>query len=225
MNRIFSRLLLSGLFILAGFNLVSQQNNSVAASLVLKNGFIYTVDGRRAVAEALAVKDGKFIYVGSNSEVNKYIGRETKVIDLDKRMVLPGFIDSHCHPAYGAAHELFDIMFTGLNSVAEYKKAIRDFAATHPGAKFIKGRGWKNTLFGKTGPDKKLIDEIIMDIPVALDDEGGHASWVNSKTLELAGITKETKDPRSGVIGGSFWAVSRVWPNVPPRPSANTRPG
>ena len=200
MNRKFSRLLLFGLFIFASFNFDCQQNDSAAASLVLKNGFIYTVDGQRTVAEAIAVKDGKFIYVGSNSEVNKYIGKETKVIDLDKRMVLPGFIDSHCHPAYGAAHELFDVMFTGLNSIAEYQKALKDFAAKHPDAKFIKGRGWKNSLFGKTGPDKKLIDEIIRDIPVALDDDSGHASWVNSKTLELAGITKETKDPRSGVI-------------------------
>ena len=200
MNRKFSKLLLFGLFVLAGFNLICQQNSSSTASLILKNGFIYTVNGQRTVAEAIAIKDGKFIYVGSNSEINKYVGKETKIIDLDKRMVLPGFFDSHCHPAYGAAHQLFDVMFTGLNSIAEYQKAIKDFAAKHPDAKFIKGRGWKNTLFGKTGPDKKLIDEIIRDIPVALDDEGGHASWVNSKTMELAGITKETKDPRSGVI-------------------------
>ena len=200
MNRKFSKLLLFGLFVLAGFNLICQQNSSSTASLILKSGFIYTVNGQRTVAEAIAIKDGKFIYVGSNSEINKYVGKETKIIDLDKRMVLPGFFDSHCHPAYGAAHQLFDVMFTGLNSIAEYQKAIKDFAAKHPDAKFIKGRGWKNTLFGKTGPDKKLIDEIIRDIPVALDDEGGHASWVNSKTMELAGITKETKDPRSGVI-------------------------
>jgi len=200
MNRKFSKLLLFGLFVLTGFNLICQQNSSSTASLILKSGFIYTVNGQRTVAEAIAIKDGKFIYVGSNSEINKYVGKETKIIDLDKRMVLPGFFDSHCHPAYGAAHQLFDVMFTGLNSIAEYQKAIKDFAAKHPDAKFIKGRGWKNTLFGKTGPDKKLIDEIIRDIPVALDDEGGHASWVNSKTMELAGITKETKDPRSGVI-------------------------
>lgn len=192
-------LLAALLFIAAAYNFGSQPDIA-SAGLVLKNGFIYTVDSRRTVAEAVAIKDGKFIYIGSNSEINKYIGKETKVLDLDQRMVLPGFFDSHCHPAYGAAHELFDIMFTGLNSIDEYKKAIRDFAAKHPDAKFIKGRGWKNTLFAKTGPDKKIIDEIIPDIPVALDDEGGHASWVNSLTLKRAGITKETKDPRSGVI-------------------------
>lgn len=176
------------------------QNEPAAAGLILKNGFIYTVDAARTVAEAIAVRDGKIIHVGSDRDAEKYVGKETVVIDLQGRLVLPGFIDSHCHPVYGAAHELFDIMFTGLNSIEEYKKAIRDFAARHPGAKFIKGRGWKNTLFAKTGPDKKIIDEIIPDIPVALDDEGGHASWVNSLTLKLAGITRETKDPRGGVI-------------------------
>ena len=159
------------LFASANHNLYCRQNDAAAASLVLKNGYIYTVDGRRTVAEAIAIKDGRFIYVGSNGAVASYIGNGTAVIDLQGRMVLPGFIDSHCHPAYGAAHELFDIMFTGLNSIEEYKKAIRDFAARHPDAKFIKGRGWKNTLFGKTGPDKKIIDEIIPDIPVALDDD------------------------------------------------------
>jgi len=202
MNRKFSRLLLLVLiiFALVDFNFFGQQNDPAAASLVLKNGFIYTVDGQRTVAEALAVKNGKIIYIGSNGEAGRYIGKGTEMIDLGWRMILPGFIDSHCHPAYGAAHELFDIMFTGLNSIEEYKKAIRDFAAKHPEAKFIKGRGWKNTLFGKTGPDKRIIDEIIPDIPVALDDEGGHATWVNSLTLKLAGITKDTKDPRSGVI-------------------------
>ena len=200
MNRMFAKYFLIALSVLAAFNLCGQSGTSSAADLIMKNGFIYTVDGQRTTAEAAAIKDGKFIYVGSDRGVDRYAKEGTRVIDLGRRMVLPGFIDSHCHPAYGAAHELFDIMFTGLNSIDEYKQAIREFAATHRDAKFIKGRGWKNTLFGKTGPDKKIIDEIIPDIPVALDDEGGHASWVNSLTLKLAGINRDTQNPRGGVI-------------------------
>lgn len=200
MNGTAVKAFLSGFVVLAGLAFGFQRDTAANASLVLKNGFIYTVDGRRTVAEAIAIRNGKFIYVGSNRGVNHFIGKETRVLDLEGRMVLPGFIDSHCHAAYGAAHELFDVMFTGLHSLAEYQQAIRDFAARNPGATFIKGRGWSNTLFGKTGPDKKLIDELIDDIPVALDDDSGHATWVNSKTLEMAGITKETKDPENGVI-------------------------
>ena len=202
MNKKSSRLflLILSIFIFSGLYFAQQQGDPHAASLVLKNGFIYTVDGQRTIAEALAVRDGRIVYVGSNGGVEPYVGKGTDVIDLNGRMVLPGFFDSHCHAAYGAAHEGFDIMFTGLKSVDEYKQAIRDFYAAHRDAKFIKGRGWKNTLFAKTGPDKRIIDEIIPDIPVALDDEGGHATWVNSLTLKLAGITKETKSPRGGVI-------------------------
>jgi predicted amidohydrolase YtcJ len=201
MNRKFTRLVFCALlvFISSGFALRSQPG-APAADLVLKNGYIYTVDGRRTVAEALAVRDGRIVYVGDDAGAAPYVGKGSEVIDLGGRMVLPGFFDSHCHPAYGAAHQEFDVMFNGLNSVAEYQQALREFAARHPGAKFIKGRGWKNTLFGKTGPDKKLIDAIVADIPVALEDDGGHSTWVNSKALELAGITRVTKSPRAGVI-------------------------
>jgi predicted amidohydrolase YtcJ len=185
---------------LTGFSFGYRGIDHSPAELVLKNGYIYTVDAGRSVAEAVAVKDGKFIYVGSNGGVGEYIGQETEVIDLGGRMVLPGFIDSHCHPAYGAAHQLFDVMFNGLDTIEEYQNAIRAFVARHPDAGYIKGRGWKNTLFGKTGPDKKLIDEVVSDIPVALDDDGGHSTWVNSKTLALAGITRATRDPQNGKI-------------------------
>jgi predicted amidohydrolase YtcJ len=186
--------------LLSAFLFLHCSSGGDVADLVLKNGYIYTVDSLQTIAEAVAVKEGKIIFVGKDSEVDKYVSTSTKVVDLKKKLVLPGFIDSHCHPAYGAAHQLFDVMLNGLKSIKEYQKAIKDFADAHPNDKFIKGRGWSNTLFGKTGPDKKIIDEVINDRPVLISDDGGHAKWVNSKTLELAGITKDTKDPEGGVI-------------------------
>jgi hypothetical protein len=84
--------------------------------------------------------------------------------------------------------------------VQEYQKAIREYYAKHADAKYLKGRGWSNTLFPKTGPDKKIIDDIVRDIPVSLSSEDGHSKWVNSKTLELAGITRSTPNPDGGVI-------------------------
>ncbi len=125
----------------AGFNFAGPQDDAAPAGLVLKNGFVYTVDGRRTVAAAVAVRDGKIVLVGSDRDAAKYIGSGTVVIDLRGRMVLPGFIDSHCHAAYGAAHEGFDIMFTGLKSIDEYKKAIRDFACRAPGREVHQGPG------------------------------------------------------------------------------------
>ena len=181
------------------FQACKTNNVMPAADLVLKNGYIYTVDGQHSISEAVAIKDGKIVYVGTNKGVSGYIGKYVKVIDLGGRLVLPGFIDSHCH-AISTFKQIYDVILNGLSSIDDYKKAIREFYQKNPNATFIRGRGWSNTVFGKTGPDKKIIDAIIKDIPVSLSSEDGHSKWVNSKTLELAGITKNTKNPQGGVI-------------------------
>jgi len=178
----------------------SQQKGSPRpADLILRNGFIYTVDQKRSVAEALAIRDGRIVFVGHNGDVTRFAGKKTKVVDLGGRMVLPGFIDSHCHPS-GAYKQFYEISFSSVRTLPEYQKAIREYYANHAGAKYLKGRGWSNTLFPKTGPDKKLIDEVVSDIPVSLSSEDGHSKWVNSKALELAGVTKSTLSPEGGVI-------------------------
>jgi hypothetical protein len=174
-------------------------NQTSPADLVLRNGIIYTVDQKRSVAEAMAIKNGQIQYVGTDTGSARYIGRSTRVIDLRRRMVLPGFVDSHCHPT-SAYKYFFELTLNGLRTIPEYEKAILDFVARHPNASYIRGRGWSNTLFAKTGPDRKLLDAIIPAIPVTLSSEDGHSQWVNSKTLELAGITRSTPDPEGGVI-------------------------
>jgi predicted amidohydrolase YtcJ len=169
------------------------------ADLVLKGGIVYTVDQRRSVAEAVALKEGKIIYVGTDSGTARFIDGTTRVMYLGGRMVLPGFIDSHCHPL-SAYMTYYELRLNGFRTVSEYRQAIRDFAATHPDAKYIRGRGWSNTLFKKTGPDRRFLDELFPAIPVSLSSEDGHSKWVNSRTLELAGITRTTPDPEGGVI-------------------------
>jgi predicted amidohydrolase YtcJ len=176
-----------------------QRQNPSAADLVLRNAYIYTVNQKRTVAEALAIRNGRIVFLGHNDDVSRFVGTKTKVIDLGGRMILPGFIDSHCHPS-GAYKQFYEISFNSVRTVPEYQKAIRAYYASHAGAKYLKGRGWSNTLFPKTGPDEKLIDEIVNDIPVSLSSEDGHSKWVNSKALELAGITKDTPNPEGGVI-------------------------
>jgi predicted amidohydrolase YtcJ len=169
------------------------------ADLVLKGGMVYTVDQKRSVAEAVALRAGKIVYVGSDSGAAPFIDAKSRVIDLGGRMVLPGFIDSHCHPL-SAYKTFYELKLNGLRTVSEYRQAIREFAANHPDAKYIRGRGWSNTLFKKTGPDRKILDQIFPSIPVLLSSEDGHSKWVNSRALELAGITRATPNPEGGVI-------------------------
>jgi hypothetical protein len=173
--------------------------NSQSADLVFKNGYIVTVDSLNNKAEALAIKDGKFVFVGDNESVKSFIGDKTKVIDLKGKMILPGFIDSHCH-AISSYRYFYELNLYGLKTANEIQTAIKKYLSDHPEAKYIKGRGWSNTDFPKTGPDKKIIDEVVKDIPVSFSSEDGHSKWANSKTLELAGITKATKNPAGGVI-------------------------
>ena len=176
-----------------------QVGDKQSAELVFKNGFVYTADSSNTIAEAVVIKDRKFIYVGDDEGADNFIGDKTKVIDLEKRMLLPGFIDAHCHPI--SSYRYFnELNLYGLKSAEEIQSAIKKYLNNHPDAKYIKGRGWSNTDFPKTGPDKKIIDKIVKNIPVSFSSEDGHSKWVNSKTLVLAGITKFTKNPAGGII-------------------------
>jgi len=197
----FIRLKFVGPIVLAGIGSLAAcaPENGPVADLVLKNGLIHTMNGAGVRAEALAVKDGRFLFVGTNEAVNRFMGTETRAVDLGGKLVLPGFIDSHCHPS-AAVEQFGAVALFGMRSVAEYQKAIVDFVNAHPGATVIRGSGWSNTVFGPAGPDKAILDEVVRDLPVALSSEDGHSTWVNSRALDLAGVTKETKDPPGGVI-------------------------
>ncbi|HEY6437522.1 MAG TPA: amidohydrolase family protein, partial [Ignavibacteriaceae bacterium] len=174
-------------------------NNSQSADIVFKNGFVFTVDSLNTEAEAVAIKDSKIVFVGDNEAVKSFIGNKTKVIDLSGKMILPGFIDSHAHPISSYRY-FYELNLYGLKTAVEIQDAIKKYLAEHPDAKYIKGRGWSNTDFPKNGPDKRIIDAVVTDIPVSFSSEDGHSKWVNSKTLELVGITSETKNPGGGII-------------------------
>lgn len=169
------------------------------ADLVLKNGFVYTVDKDRSVAQAVAVKGDAIVYVGDDAGVEAFVGEKTTVIDLAGKMVLPGFIDSHAHADSGAG-EVYSVTLNGLNDLEKYKQAIKDFLAAHPETKAIQGGGWINPIFPPEGPNKEILDELVPDIPVILNSEDYHSVWVNTKTLELAEITKDTPNPEGGII-------------------------
>ncbi|MCC6549753.1 MAG: amidohydrolase [Ignavibacteriaceae bacterium] len=170
-----------------------------AADVILYNGYIYTADSTGSVHSALAVKEGKILLAGTDTEILKLGTTSTEVVNLSGKLVLPGFIDSHAH-SISAFKQFFELNLYGLKSVEEIQRALKDYHTKHPEAEYIKGRGWSNTMFPKTGPDHRFLDEIVKDIPVVLASEDGHSRWVNNKALELSGITKSSISPAGGVI-------------------------
>jgi predicted amidohydrolase YtcJ len=177
----------------------AQSTGSKAADTVLRNGAIYTVDAVRTWAQTVAISNGRIIYVGDDNSAKKFIGSQTKVIDLQGKMVLPGFHDSHVHPVTGGL-ELGECNLNEAKTEAEVLEVIRRFAAAHPQDKWIRGGGWQLPLFAEANPHKSLLDKIISDRPAYFTAADGHSSWVNSRALEIAGINKSTPDPQNGRI-------------------------
>jgi predicted amidohydrolase YtcJ len=171
-----------------------------AAELALTNGRIYTVNAERGWAEAVAIRDGRIVFVGSNEDVKAHIGPETQVVELDGRLVLPGFQDSHVHPI-SAGIEANACNLNGLATVDQYVAAIKKYADAHPDEPWITGGGWLMSAFGPGAlARRELIDAVVPDRPVMLSSTDGHTVWVNSKALEIAGITNDTSDPPDGRI-------------------------
>jgi predicted amidohydrolase YtcJ len=169
------------------------------ADLVLTGGRIATMDPARSFASALAVRDGRIVAVGPDATVAPHIGTATRVIDLRGRTVTPGFQDAHVHPVHGGLArmrcELHET--TGADN---YYAIIAEYARAHPGETCIRGGGWSMDDFPGGTPRREDLDRIVPDRPVILPNRDGHSVWVNSRALELAGITAETPDPPDGRI-------------------------
>lgn len=169
------------------------------ADLALRHGKIYTMDAARSWAESIAIKDGRIEYVGDDAGIAAHLGDKTQVIELKGRMVLPGFIDAHVHPATsGVALMQLDLEKYGTKE--EILKAIKQYADDHPDLEWIIGGTWQLPVFAAANPRKEWLDEIIPDKPVLMQAADGHSAWANSKALQLAGITRETPDPENGRI-------------------------
>src|SRR5215467_720851 len=167
------------------------------ADTILLNARIYTVDAAHPWAEALAIRDGKILAVGTDNEIGHYKGATTSVIDAKGRLVLPGFTDCHVH-FMEASLLLQQIYLNDAKTIPEIQKRIKTYAAEHPKEPWLLGRGWSYPVFPSGMPDKKYLDEIVPDRPVYLDGFDGHTYWANSKALELAHITKDTPNPTGG---------------------------
>ncbi|MCB4336577.1 amidohydrolase [Bacillus cereus] len=176
-------------------------------NVVFKNGTIYTSNEKQDIVEAVAVKEGKIIFVGSNKDVEEFINEDTKVVDLQGRFILPGFVDNHNHifeaksPAAGNCSVSPDASLQKQRSYLKAcKKGVKD-------GEWISGTGFSLEALLKDMDEKseqqtplQVLDELFPNNPVLIMERTSHSVWVNSKALELAGINKDTKDPQGGRI-------------------------
>ena len=170
------------------------------ADTVYHTGRIYTVNPDQPWAQAIAVRNGKILFVGSDDGVRSYIGPKTAVHDLRGRLMLPAFQDSHIHPI-DSAIEAAACELNGLDDIALYRSRISEYAAANPDVPWILGGGWSMAVFGPgASPSRKILDELVADRPVYLRSQDGHSGWANSVALEIAGITKDTPSPSDGII-------------------------
>ncbi|HVH52712.1 MAG TPA: amidohydrolase family protein, partial [Actinomycetota bacterium] len=169
------------------------------ADMAFTGGTVYTVDPARTWAQAVAVRGTHIVAAGTDESVADLIGPKTEVHDLRGRMLLPGFQDAHVHPPSGGL-EMLQCNLNEAYTREGYERIVADYASEHPDVEWIRGGGWSMDSFPGGAPTKDILDRIVPDRPVYLPNRDGHGAWVNSRALELAGITRETPDPPDGRI-------------------------
>lgn len=177
----------------------STVSGPLTADLLIKSARVHTMDGRRPLAESIAVLGDRIIAVGSNSELKGLQGPNTKVINGTGTTVTPGFIDAHSHPGGVGDVTGADV---NLRSIAEIKAAMHTQAAKTPAGQWVVGNKYDDTKLSEGRPvNRHDLDEAVPDQPALIRHRGGHTAVVNSKGLELANITVDRPDPEGGHFG------------------------
>lgn len=175
------------------------------ADILILRAKVYTLNPETPWAQAVAIRHGKIVAVGTEEVVGKMRGIGTRLIDAGGKLVLPGFTDCHVHFYEGSLAlqrvNIDRVSLDDLTTLDQIKDALRRFAAANPDNSWILGRGWNYTLFGEAAlPNREFLDELFPNRPVLLESYDSHTYWANSKALSLAGIDKNTPDPRNGYI-------------------------
>jgi hypothetical protein len=172
----------------------------IQADLVITGGKIWTVDEDVPIAEAVAVWKGMILNVGTDREIQKLVGPQTEVIDVEGKLVLPGFCDSHTHFVDGGFH-LMGVKLKNAKSEEEFGRLLAERSEELPPGAWITGGNWDHDKWpGGNLPTAELIDQYVPDRPVFVSRYDGHMSVANSLALEMAGITAQTPDPPGGII-------------------------
>jgi predicted amidohydrolase YtcJ len=171
------------------------------ADTVFTGGAVYTVNEAMPWAEAVAIRNGEIVFVGDTDDAQSWIGPQTEVLDLHGRMLLPGFQDSHLHITWGA-----DVISTCTLDEANNPQKLRErliACSKEPGRgtdNWLVGGIFERDTFPGGVPPRGFLDELFPDRPVSIETSDGHSRWANKKALELAGIDKNTINPKDGVI-------------------------
>ncbi|HEV2826592.1 MAG TPA: amidohydrolase, partial [Pyrinomonadaceae bacterium] len=185
---------------ISAFVLASPAAKLAPADLVFKNGNVYTVHDRQPTAEAVAITGDRIIFVGSNVEVQKYIDKNTRVIDLAGKTMLPGLTDAHHHLS-GVGFREMTLNLEGITSLEEFLAKVKERVNQKQPGEWVTGRGWIETFWKPpVFPTRWDLDKVAPNNPVFLDRADGHGAVANSAALKIAGVDKNTASPFGGEI-------------------------
>ncbi|RKZ83964.1 MAG: amidohydrolase [Candidatus Parabeggiatoa sp. nov. 1] len=202
-RQLYTRTLLMGV-VLTHLPTCTINASTETADMILHNGAIYTVNEAQRWAESVAVKDGKILFVGSNREVVRYQGKQTRIIELEGQMVLPGFQDSHLHPLEAGSEVGTTCELWPDAPPDDFIDTFRECVPKQKGTHWVLGGGHsiykllESVENGRFPID--ILDEAIPDRPAAMLEETSHSAWVNSKALAAIGFDENTPNPPGGVI-------------------------
>lgn len=199
---------------------------ALVADVILINAVVHTMDSAQPAAEAVAIYANRIVAVGATKDIKKLAGPNTRTIDAQKRVLLPGFNDAHTHFLTGG-FQLSSVDLRDASSPQEFAERIKAFAAKTSQGRWITGGDWDHERWPDAKlPTKELIDGFTRDTPVFVNRLDGHMALANSLALRLAGVTKQTLDPPGGVIvrdkSGEPTGIlkdaaqSFVWKVIPP---------
>jgi predicted amidohydrolase YtcJ len=195
------KMLLAGLLftVISGFSDIGAEEG-LMADMVVFNGRIFTVDAAQPWAQAVAIRDGKFVAVGKDEEIKRLVGKDTEVIDLQGKLALPGFNDAHLHFTNGGLY-LLGIDLRPARDEKEFARILKEYTYRVPKGEWVTGGNWDHENWpSKKHPRRELIDPFTPDYPVLVSRLDGHMALANSLALKLAGISRDTPDPQGGEI-------------------------
>ncbi|XVF00244.1 hypothetical protein REPUB_Repub03eG0268300 [Reevesia pubescens] len=174
-------------------------STKLGADLIVKNGVIFTSDPSFPFADSMAIRDGRILRLGNYSSLQDLSGYDTKELNVEGKIVVPGFIDSHVHFIF-AGLQMARVQLEGVNQKDEVVRRVKEAALNAKRGSWILGGGWNNDLWGGELPVALWIDEVTSENPVWLTRMDGHMGLANSVALKLAGVTNLSKDPKGGTI-------------------------